>query len=593
MQTNQKLTGYPSIDKPWLKYYSKEARNVQFPNMSMKEYLFERNAENLDLIALNYYGKKTTYKNLFERINETQTCFYNMGIRSHDTVSIAAPFFPETIIAIYALNALGAVVNMVDPRVPAEKLLQYLTGSDSKYLIAVDACYEKIKMIKNEAKLDTVLLVSPLYSLPALKKHLAFLSGKKRLTNLEEGFMYWESLTRLKKPESRFDAPYSPNAPAVIIYTSGTSGEPKGAIASNETFNNIACSQSFSLCDTKPGDKFLLIMPPFIAYGLAIGMHGQLCRGQELVMIPTFNIDNQQVLLGNLVSKYKPQTIMGVPAFMVDLIKHPKMQKLDCNFLKTVIVGGDSMVPTVEEEVNAFLKGRNSTALICKGWGLTEVNSAFSYTKDYICNEIGSVGIPLIGNNIKVVKPVYSDDIDFDSLSELPYDETGELFINSKSAIIGYLNNPEESSKVFFSSESTGENWIRKKDLGRVTNNGVIYIEGRMKRIIIRPDGHNISPFAIENIINSFDCTETCAVIGKKAEGQLHGSYAVAVIKLKPGIIEDKHTIIVRIKNIVEQKLPPRDVPNEYIIVDELPLTPIGKIDYRALEKEAEELSKK
>ena len=586
---SKKMTGYPSIDKPWLKYYPEEAKNTQFPKMNMKDYLFERNEERLDFFALNYYGRRITYRELFAQINKAQICFAEMGVRQNDVVSIAAPFFPETIIAIYAINALGAVVNIVDPRVPEDKLLNYLIGSKSKYLIAIDVCYKKIKRIKDKANQNAVILISPLYYLPAVKKRLAILSGKKTIKNLDDGFYYWnEVIGPGQKNKSVSNAPYQEETPAIIIYTSGTSGEPKGAIASNETFNNIACSQSFSLCDTKPGDKFLLIMPPFIAYGLAIGMHGQLCRGQELIMIPTFNIDNQQKLLGDLVSKYKPQTIMGVPAFMADLIKHPKMQKMNCSFLKTVIVGGDSMVPPSEVAVNTFLSEHNSTARICKGWGLTEVNSAFSYTKDVSNNKIGSVGVPLLGNNIKVFDPIYSDDIDFDSLHELPYEETGELFINSKSTIIDYLNNPEESKRVFFTSKSTGETWIRTKDLGRVTKDGVIYIEGRMKRIIIRPDGHNISPFAIETIINSFDCVEGCAVIGKKQKGQLHGAYAVALIQLKPDAKDDKSTIISRIRNTVEQKLPPRDIPSEYCIVAEIPLTPIGKIDYRALEKEVE-----
>ena len=588
----QKLTGYPSIDKPWLKYYSEEARDVRFPKMNMKQYLYERNAERLDFIALNYYGNRITFRELLAKIDEAQISFSKMGIMQNDVVSIAAPFLPETIISIYALNALGAVANMVDPRVPEDKLLNYLTGSNSKYIIAVDLCYEKIKKIRVEAKIRKTILISPLNYLPAFTKCLAVLSGKKKLKLPDDDFFYWESFIQSKK-ESVPSAPYKENTPAIIIYTSGTSGEPKGAIASNETFNNISCSQQFSLCDTKPGDKFLLIMPPFIAYGLAIGMHGQLCRGQELIMIPTFNIDNQQTLLGNLVSKYKPQTIMGVPAFMVDLIKHPKMQKMDCSFMKTVIVGGDSMVPSAEVAVNAFLSEHKSTARICKGWGLTEVNSAFSYTKDISNNEIGSVGIPIIGNNIKVVEPVYSDEIDFDSLMELPYGKIGELFINSKSAIIDYLNNPEESERVFFTSKNTGERWIRTKDLGRVTKDGIIYIEGRMKRIIIRPDGHNISPFAIENIVNSFECVEGCAVIGRKKEGQLHGAYAVAVVQLKTDLNEDKNIIMAQIRSEVESKLPPRDVPSEYCVVDALPLTPIGKIDYRALENQAEEMSKK
>jgi len=373
------------------------------------------------------------------------------------------------------------------------------------------------------------------------------------------------------------------------VYTSGTSGEPKGAIASNDTYNHIAASQSISLMDTKVGDKFLLIMPPFIAYGLAIGLHGQLCRGQELIMVPSFNIDNQKEMLGNLVYKYKPQTIMGVPTFMVDLIEHPKMQNLNCEFLKTVIVGGDSMIKSAEERVNEFLASKRSEARICKGWGLTEVNSAFSYTKDRNTNELGSVGIPLVGNEIKIVKPVEEDNIDFDSLEEVKYNEVGEIFINSKSSILDYLNNPEESKNVFFYSKITGEKWIRTKDLGRITEDGNIYIDGRKKRIIIRPDGHNISPFAIENIINSSEYVEACAVVGTPSVEHEHGEYATAYVQLKKDCINKKE-ILQELRKEVEKLLPSRDIANNYKIIDEIPLTNIGKVDYKVLEEKERKL---
>lgn len=592
----QKLTGYPSIDKPWEKYYSDEALNAEYPKTNMRDYLVEKRKNTPDFIAINYFGKRVKYRELFKKIDQAEKAFYNLGIRNSDTVSIAAPFFPEVIYSIYALNAIGAVVNIIDPRVPADKFLQYLVGSESKYLISIDSCYPKIKEIESRSGIESTVLISAIDSLPEFKKTIVKITGKKHINNVSGKYLYWDSLIReYGGKECSIKPSYHKNKPAIIIYTSGTSGEPKGAVASNETFNNIALTQSYSLTETKEGDKFLLIMPPFIAYGLAIGMHGQLCRGQELIMVPSFNIDNQAVMLGDLLYKLKPQTIMGVPAFMVDLTKHPKMQKLDCSFLKTIIVGGDSMIPQAETEVNQFFGKRNSSAKICKGWGLTEVNSAFSYTKSIDCNEVGSVGIPLVGGNIKVVAPIADDgsSINIDKLEELPYNEIGELFICSKSTILDYLNNPQESSEVFFVSEKTGEKWVRTKDLGRVTENGIIFIEGRMKRIIIRPDGHNISPFAIERIINTFEEVEACAVVGKKVSEHLHGAQAIAYIQLKKDYKGAKEELLKAVRSEVERQLPPRDVASEYVVIDEFPLTPIGKIDYRALEKQAEEMSKK
>lgn len=591
----KEMTGYASVDKPWLKHYSNSEINVEFPKMNMKQYLYTSNENNLENIAINYYGRRITYAEVFKHIEEAKKSFYAMGVKPGDVVSIASPFLPEVVYSLYALNDLGAVVNLVDPRVPSDKLLKYFTGSNTKFLVMFNSCYAKVKAVENESNIEKAIMVSATDSLPIGMKCLGKVKEKFKESKIEASDKYIKWNTFIKKGEylSVTKSYYKPNEAAVIVYTSGTSGEPKGAVASNEAYNNLACVQKISLYITEVGDKFLLIMPPFIAYGLAVGLHGQLCKGQELLMIPSFNIDNQEKMLGDLVTKYKPQAIMGVPAFMVDLIKHPKMQNLDCSFLKAVIVGGDSMLPTAEERINNYLKSKHSEAQISKGWGLTEVNSAFTYTKDAKSNAIGSVGIPLVGNNIKIVKPIDSDEIDFDSLEEVKYGQIGEIFIHSETAILDYLNNPEESKKVFFISNKTGERWIRTKDLGRITKDGLIFIEGRKKRIIIRPDGHNISPFAIENIINSNEKVESCAVVGTPSLEHEHGSYATAYVQLKKEYRDLKKEVLFELRKEIERQLPPRDIANDYKVIDELPLTNIGKIDYKALEEQEKKLQLK
>lgn len=586
--TDNKMTGYPSIDKPWLKYYSEEEINTKFPKMNMKQYLYENNIDNLDKTAINYYGRRISYGKMFEMIELVKKAFAYIGVNKQDCVSIAAPFIPEVVYCVYALNDIGAVVNLVDPRVPSAKLLRYFTGSNTKYLVMFDSCAQKVKEIESQSNVKTIISVSAADSLSFGMKLLSKLKKGLKSEELGERYIKWNSFIGFgKKQKTEIKSYYKENAPAVIVYTSGTSGEPKGAVASNETYNNLACSQIMCLKDTDVGDRFLLIMPPFIAYGLAVGMHGQLCRGQELVMVPSFSIENEQKMMGDLVAKYKPQTIMGVPTFIVDLIKHPKMKKSDLSFLKTVIVGGDSMTKTAEEKVNKFLKSRNSRAVVCKGWGLTEVNSAFSYTRNSRCNKLGSVGIPLIGNNIKIVRPENSEYLDFDSVEEVKYGEEGEIFINSNSVILDYLNNQEESKRCFFISKKTGEKWVRTKDLGKIDQDGIIYISGRIKRIIIRPDGHNISPFAIENIVCQDKRVEACAVVGAPSKEHEHGSIAVCYIKIKKPYTDMQEQILTQLKGAVEKELPPRDVASTYQAVDEMPLTRIGKIDYKALERMA------
>ena len=589
-------TGVPSIDKPWLKHYRREYIGNNLPEMY--RYLVSSNYNNLDNTALTYYNNEISYKKLISNIDKACKAFVNMGVKSGDVVTVAMPFVPETVYSIYALNKIGAVVNMVDPRVPALKLKDYITKSNSKYAVVLDRFYEKVNEIIDDSNLSKVVFVSAYDSLKfPLDKVAKLMKGdyKSAKKNLSYSDLYtdWNSFMKCASyinvdVEDR----YYRDKEAIIIYTSGTSGEPKGAISTNESFNSMTYCQHESIINTEVGDKFLLIMPPFIAYGLGIGLHGQLCTGQNLIMVPTFTIDNQAEMLGDLVHKYKPQTIMGVPTFMDDLTRHPKMQDEDLSYLKNVIVGGDSMIVESEDKVNKFLEEHNSSAKVSKGWGLTEVNSCATYTRDNGCNHLGSVGIPILKNNIRIVKPMLDEsgeprelyNFNLDDVPELSYGEKGEIFILAPTVICDYLNNEEASRKSFFPTE-TGDKWVRTLDLGRIEEDGSIYIDGRIKRLVIRPDGHNVSPFAIENVINKDPRVLASAVVGRPSEDGGHGAYPVAYIVLKDEYKNDSGRVISEIDNAIKMVLPQRDVARYFEVIDEIPLTDIGKVNIKELEK--------
>lgn len=589
--------GIPSIDKPWLKFYRDEYIDNNLPQMSMYRYLVSNSVSNLHKTALTYYNNKISYKTLLSNIDKTAKAFVNMGVQSGDVVTVAMPFTPETVYTIYALNKIGAVVNMVDPRVPGLKLKNYITGASSKYVVAIDMIYPKMNQILDDCDLEKVVFVSAYDSLKFPMNMIAKFSKddyKEARDNLDYSDLYinWEAFMRGASNISYdVEDEYSLNKEAIILYTSGTSGEPKGAISTNESFNSMTYSQHDSIINTVAGDKFLLIMPPFIAYGLGIGLHGQLCTGQNLIMVPTFNIANQATMLGELVKKYKPQTVMGVPTFMDDLTRHPDMQDMDLSFLKNVIVGGDSMIVESEERVNDFLKSHNSSAKVTKGWGLTEVNSCATYTRDNDTNLIGSVGIPLIKNNVRIVKPIVDDsgepkelvDFNLDEVEELSYGETGEIFILAPTVICDYLNNEEASKKSFFLTEY-GDKWVRTLDLARLDENGNLFVDGRIKRIIIRPDGHNVSPFAIENVITADSRVLAAAVVGRPSMNSEHGSYPVAYIVLKDEYKDKADEIIDELDIAIKNVLPPRDVAEHFEIIDDMPLTDIGKVNIRELE---------
>ncbi len=587
----------PSINRDWMQFFKDNEIIMDFPEVNMKDYILECNKDNMDGTAINFFGKKITYNEFANKIEESKKAFAKMGVKEGDTVTIASPFFPEAAYSIYALTSLGAKANMIDPRVTKEKFENYFKNSKTDFVVAYGKFYNKIKKVEKKCNIKKTVIISPADtlgdSMPLGLKVLSKIKGIRTellLKNNDNAMKWNEFIEQAENDPNVPDAKYDPNRPAVVVYTSGTTGETKGAVSSNKAYNALAAMHKVILGDAY-GKKFLLIMPPFIAYGLAVGLHSQLARGEELIMEPRFNIKNQKKMLGKLVMKYKPQIIMGVPTFIVDMINHRLLKKADIEFLEEVIVGGDGMIPESEVEVDEFFEKHNCKTKVKKGWGLTEVNSAFSFTVRK--NDIGSVGTPLIGNEIMITKPLEEDtvDIDVDELEEVGYNETGEIWINSKSTILNYLNNEEEAKRVFYTSKTTGIKWVRTKDLGSFSRDGQLKIDGRLKRIIIRPDGHNISPFAIEKVINENAKVKSCAVVGRPVAEGKHGSCAIAYIQLKNQYKgTNKHKIISQLKNRVEKELPPRDVASEYKIVDEIPLTDVGKVNYKILEENEKKL---
>ena len=570
----KKLTGYPSIDKPWLKYYSEEEKKWNIKKSTIFEYIFERNKDNLDEIALLYLGKKVSYRMLFKNIDKAARAFRSIGINEGDRVAVCSVTTPEIIYAIYGLNKLGATVNLLEPRNNAERIKEYLLMSECKYMIMLDICYSKIQSILNDINLEKIIVVSPTDSASLINKIGCYITQKR--PEIPTGNMYekWKELMSKYKQDEKDIKPavYDAKRPAAIVYTGGTTGVPKGAMLSDDAINHIA---EFARISTDIGkerqESFLGIMPPFIAYGLCCGIHGPLSVGNRIVVIPNFKPEN----FTKLVLKYRPNHFIGVPSFFDKLASYEK--KIDLSFIKCIIAGGDKMPVETEKKVNSFLARNNSTVRIHKGYGMTEMASGVAITTN-ICNKEGCTGIPLIGNNAKI--------IDFEKGQELTYGQQGELCISTPTTMLGYLNNEEETVKVI-EIDGNGEKWVHTGDIAYIDEDGCIFIIDRVKRMIIRPDGHNVFPSQIENVIMNCNAVEKVAVVGMHDDKGSSGKWPVAYVVLKNEHKVSEELTRQEIIDLMNKKLPERDKAEKIFFIDDLPLTPIGKVDYIALEKQS------
>ena len=561
----KKLTGYPSIDKPWLKYYPDGANEIPIPAKTAWQFVYDKQKENGNNIAFRYLGKKINYATFFSAVEACAKSLKAMGIQSGDIVTLALPTAPETIYIFYALNRIGAVSNAMDPRLKASEFLHSIKETDSKYVFATDMSIPELLTVAHDNNLS-IVQVSPFISAPAIIKLLVRAKNKK-----SEAIMDWNSFLRQGSTYTgTIDEHYEHNAPVTIVHTGGTTGIPKGVVLTNENFNAMALTQEISGFNLAPKDSFLTFLPPFIAYCLVNAIHDPLYLGFENTLVPQFEYSD----FPNLILKHKPNHVLGGPILWDNLMRSELAQKADLSFLKSPISGGDSMNIELEHRINAFFAAHNCAYHIQQGYGMSEVSAAACYSseKSYCA---GSVGIPYVKNVISI--------FDIETQEELTYGNEGEVCIQSPTMMKEYYNNPSETNALI-RTHSDGSVWLHTGDCGIMNCNGNLFIKGRLKRMIVR-SGNKIFPATVESVIMQNPSVLNCAVVQMPHKDERHVPVAFLVVK------EDTpENITYLLKQQIGEVLPEFNIPYDFIFKDALPLTGINKIDFRTLEKEAAEM---
>ena len=569
----KQLTGYPSVDKPWLKYYSEEAINAPLPECTIYEYIWNCNKDNLEKPALKYFEKGTTYAQMFSRIDDAAKAFSALNVQRGELVSMCMLTMPETIYSIYGLNKIGAICNLIEPRTNAELIKDRINAAGSRVLIVVDVFLSKILQIVDKTKLEHIIVVPLAQSMPIHAKIGFKLTKGRKIPRIpaEQRFEYWSVFLAKGKSIKLASAPYVKDAPAAIIYTGGTTGISKGALLSNDSLTAMALQSIYDAPRLYEGERFLEIMPPFIAYGLIFGFFIPFCASLENTLIPVF----EPKKFAELVLKHKPNHVVGVPAFFESLANSAEVGNQKLDFLMCAITGGDRLLASTEDHINKFFADHGCKYTILKGYGMTEMGSAATFTATDESNIPGSVGIPTHLTEVKV--------IDHETGEELGYNIQGELCMTGSTMMLGYYQNDSETNKVM-RKHPDGKTWIHTGDIGYMTEDGVIYIVDRIKRMVIRPDGHNVWPSVIEEVVTRHPGVKECAVVGMPNPENKNGRIPTAFIVVEDGV-EVNNALINEIDRFSKIYLPERDVAMAYRFIEKLPLTLVGKVDYRTLEK--------
>ena len=560
---------YASQAKPWLKYYDQKFIDQTLPALSAFEYVCQRSKNHLNDTALEYYGRKFTYADLIVNVKKTAAALRGVGVKKGDIITVVSIMTPEIIALFYAADMMGATLNLVDPRYSVEGIREYIEEVDSHLLVCLNVVYERCRQAAKRTNVEKVIVLSPADSLPpvmAVGYKLTTPDKNKYASNV----IRWKQFIKGGEGQSTAAEPYDPDHACVVVHTGGTTGSPKGVMLTDDCFNGIALQfQAYPKLFHR-GQKLMNVMPPFIAYGFACGIHLPLVLGFTVIIIP--NLDPAK--LGSLVLKHKPEHMFGVPTHYQQLASDPKLRDKDLSFIINYAAGGDSLSRGAEQTVNDFLAAHGARYPIAKGYGMTEVSSAATVAAG-LDNKPGSVGIPMVNTVVAAFEPGTD--------RELPIGERGELCISGPCLMKGYYNKPEETA-ILLRRHPDGRVWAHTGDMGYLDEDGFVFLDSRIKRMIIRHDGFKVFPSMIENVVSRHPAVHQCSVVGCTDKDHVQGRLPFVYIVLKADTTAKKKQVIRELERMCAEELPEYVQPVAYKFISSMPMTPVGKVDYRQLE---------
>lgn len=564
-----KLTGDPTLDKPYLKFFSKD-NILSYPSVSKTvfQYGYDNNRGNLNDIAYNFFGTKITYgdyyKNIvYKLVASLQYC----GIKPNDYVAVSTPNSIETFAFIDALSYIGAIPSIFDPRAKDEELVSYLNEVNCKMMIVMDAFSENLEAIIDKTNVKTVVVTDITTYMNLIMKSIVNLNMKK--VNINKDFIKWQDFINYSDRVGIINNPieYKSGSIFSIAHTSGTSnGLSKGVIITNGNMNSISEQYRNSTFTFNRQDRFLSPTPVHLIYGLSLQR-----TAHSLGLINYIQPEYNPEMTAKMVMKNKINHI-GAGTDDADKIKEELMKRkhYDASHIHTLATGGGRYNQVSKNECISELKKHNCFINVTEGYGLTE-NTGPAVTNFPNAYKEDSIGIPFPYVDVAIIDP--------NTLKRVMPGNAGELLIHSSSMTIGYANNKNDNSQLFI--ELDGTKYLRTHDKVRMDADGFMFYEGRYSNIIPLYTGENISPYVIEKVIKNHPAVKDCIVIGVKDLEHNQGEIPWTNIELNEEYENyDSELLIEKIKKLCVDNLKPEYVPDNFIFVDNILHTKNGKIDY-------------
>ena len=527
--------------------------------------------------ATEQYGDFDTVQHMDKRIKRSEFIreveslaayfYHELGLRRGDVYTIFCPTNVESLVGFYALNKLGVIVSFVHPLLPPEMLREYIETGHSKGVMILDLLSSKHVKMLNELGVPVLLCRNSDYAAPL--KAAATRVGEGLLEAIFPKFTNCESYSSaLKKYLGKSVPGVKNNAEDIAVYLNGggTTGKSKTIMHTNKAINELVHKMGYIDEIQDPGEEAeIIILPFFHAFGLCVAAHMALCNAARIIPLMQFNAK----LVVKLYQNNRISGIGGIPNMFKKLYRAKGFDGPHLANTRMMFVGGDDLSPSFLHDFNQMLERNGTSARLRQGYGLTEVCAACCTNTNWV-NKDGSIGKPLEGIRMEI----WDDDC-----KPLPPGEVGEICISGSTVMAGYYDGTgKRGLGLHYDDEGTA--WVRSGDLGYMDDDGFFFFAGRKKRLIII-SGYNVYPVDIENLMDTLPFVkESCAVRGEKDGKPLVRLY----VSLKQKGDEEEYRE--KIVKTCEDNLDKFSVPREIVFMNELPHTPLEKVDFMALEKE-------
>nr|WP_314840849.1 long-chain-fatty-acid--CoA ligase [uncultured Microbacterium sp.] len=553
------MTATPFDSRPWLSSYAEGVpSDIDEPSETLSEMMAASVKAYAKHPALEFFGAVTTYRELGEQIERAAEGLRRLGVEKGDRVALVMPNCPQHVVAFYATLRLGAIVVEHNPLYTARELRHQFEDHGARVAIVWDKVADTIADFPSDLKVGHIVSVDITAAMPLSKRMLLRLpipkarESRAKLTATPKArrLVEWRKLVDHRRLSHRIAGPALQDI-ALLQYTSGTTGVPKGAILTHSNLRANAMQGRAWVPGLIDGEEtFYGVLPLFHAYGMTLCLTFAMSIGAKLVLFPTFDLG-----LVTAAAKSSPPTFLpAVPPIYDQLARAAARGTIDLSSVRFAISGAMSLpVATVTRWEEA------TGGLLVEGYGMTESSPVALGNPIGRTRRPGTVGVPFPSTEIRVVDPA-------DTAADMPAGERGELLLRGPQVFQGYWGRSGETADALLP-----DGWLRTGDIAEVSPDGFVTIVDRLKELIIT-GGFNVSPSEVEDALQAHPDVVAAAVVGlPRSSG---GEEVAAAVVLRDGAVLDVDAL----RDFCRTRLTPYKVPRRITAVDDLPRSLIGKV---------------